>query len=298
MKKLIFFLTALAFPMFFISCEEQTGTGTVTLSITDSPIDGSNVTGVVITVSEIQVHNSDSGWITMEDFQGPVTFNLLDLTRGESEMLGTIELEAGNYTQVRFMVDAPEVGTSKPVNPGCYVEFTDGTTQPLFVPGGSQSGFKGVGNFRVPVNGSVSITADFDVRKSVHVTGSVSPRYILKPVIRLIVDDQAGAIRGNVTNIPENTGIVVYAYEDGTYTAEEANDPADSTTSRFPNAVSSDMVDTLGVYHIAYLAAGEYDLVVTSLTDQGFGQVLGVIENVAVESRKVTKQNIDIELLK
>lgn len=298
MKRILFFLTALALPLFFTSCEEQSGTGTMTLSITDSPIDGSNVSGVFITVTEIQVHSSDSGWLSMQDFEGPVTFNLLDLTRGESEMLGNLELEAGNYTQVRFMLDAPEAGTTKPVNPGCYIEFTDGTTQPLFVPSGSQSGFKGVGNFRVPVNGTVAITADFDVRKSVHKTGSSSPRYLLRPVIRLIVDDQAGAIRGNVTNIPENTGIVVYAYENGAYLPEEASDPVDSATSRFPGAVSSDMVDTIGVYHISYLAAGVYDLVVTSVADGGFGEVLGLIEDVAVESRKVTKQDIDIFLLK
>lgn len=294
MKKSLFFLAALALPFLFSSCEEQSGSGTLTLSLTDAPIDAANVSGVFITINEIQVHTSDSGWLTIEDFEGPVTFNLLDLTRGESEMLGTLELEAGNYTQVRFLLDAPESGTAKPVNPGCYIEFTDETTEPLFVPSGSQSGFKGIGNFRVPVNGTVEITADFDVRKSVHKTGSPSPRYILRPVIRLIVNDQAGAIRGNVTNIPENTGIVIYAYEDGTYTAEEANDPADETTSRFPNAVSSDMVDSLGVYHISYLAAGAYDLVVASVADGIFGEVLGVIENVTVESREMTKQDIDI----
>ena len=295
---MLFILAAITLPLFFISCEEQTGSGTVILSITDSPIDSSTVSGVFITINEIEVHTSDSGWLTMEDFEGPQTFNLLDLTRGETNLLGSLELEGGNYTQIRFMVDAPVVGTVKPVNPGCYIEFNDGSTQPLFVPSGPESGFKGVGNFKVPVNGTVEITADFDVRKSVHKTGSASPRYILKPVIRLVVDNQAGAIRGNVTNIPEDTGIVIYAYEDGTYMAEEANDPIDETTSRFPNAISSDMVDSLGVYHIAYLAAGKYDLVVASYTETVFGEVLGIIEDVTVESRKTTKQDIDIELLK
>jgi len=293
MKKMLFILAAITLPLFFISCEEQTGSGTVILSITDSPIDSSTVSGVYITINEIEVHTSDSGWLTMEDFEGPRTFNLLELTRGETNLLGSLELEEGNYTQIRFMVDAPVVGTVKPVNPGCYIEFNDGSTQPLFVPSGSESGFKGVGNFKVPVNGTVEITADFDVRKSVHKTGSASPRYILKPVIRLVVDNQAGAIRGNVTNIPENTGIVIYAYVADKYIAEEANDPIDG----FPNAISSDMVDSLGVYHIAYLAEGEYDLVVASYTETVF-EVLGIIEGVTVESRKTTKQDIDIELLK
>ncbi len=298
MKNVLFILTITVLPLFFISCEEQSGSGTLVLSITDSPIDGDDVTGVFITIDEIQVHTPDSGWMTVEGFEGPETFNLLDLTRGESSLLGTLELEAGKYTQIRFMLDAPESGMPKPVNPGCYVEFTDGTTEPLFIPSGAQSGFKGVGNFTVPVNGTVEITADFDVRKSVHKTGSANPRYILRPVIRLVVDNQAGAIRGNVSNIPENTDIVVYAYADGTYKDEEANDPADTSTNRFPNAVSSDKVDELGVYHIAYLAAGKYDLVVTTLTESGFGEVMGVLEDVTVESRKTTKQDINITLLK
>jgi hypothetical protein len=297
MKKMLFILATAVIPLFFSSCEKESGSGTLVLSITDAPVDSSDITGVYITINEIQVHTSDGDWMVMESYEGPQTFNLLDLTRGETNLLGNLELEGGNYTQIRFMLNAPELGTAKPENPGCYIEFTDGSTYPLFVPSGSESGFKGVGNFRVPVNGTVEITADFDIRKSVHKTGSASPRYILRPVIRLVVDDQAGAIRGNVTNIPDDTGIVVYAYEDGVYQPEEADEPADTTLNRFPNAVSSDMVDSIGVYHIAYLAAGNYTLVVTSFNESTLCEVLGIIENVTVESRKTTHQHIDIDAL-
>jgi len=296
MKKVLFMLAVFALPLFFLSsCEKESGSGTMILSLTDAPVDSSSVTGVFITINEIQLHTSDDGWVTMEDFEGPQEFDLLDLTRGESDLLGAFNLEGGNYTQIRFMLDAPELGESKPVNPGCRIDFKDGSSHPLFVPSGNESGFKGVGNFKVPVNGTVEVTADFNVRKSVHMTGSASPRYILRPVIRLVVDNEAGAIRGNVTNIPEDTGIVVYAYEDGVYQPEEAEEPADTTLSRFPNAVSSDRVDSLGVYHIAYLATGNYDLVITSLNESVFGEVLGIIEDVTVESRKTTHQDIDIE---
>ncbi len=298
MKKMLIILAVVLLPLFLSSCEKESGSGTLVLSLTDAPVDSSTVIGVFITINEIQIHTSDDDWMVMEGYEGPQKFNLLDLTRGETDLLGNLELEAGNYTQVRFILDAPELGIPKPVNPGCYIEFTDGSTHPLFVPSGSESGFKGVGNFRVPVNGTVEITADFNVRKSVHKTGSATPRYILRPVIRLVVDNQAGAIHGNVTNIPNETGIVVYAYEDGVYQPEEADEPTDSTLSRFPNSVSSDRVDTLGVYHIDYLAAGNYDLVVTTLYENEFGEVLGIIEDVRVESRKTTHQDIDIEALK
>jgi hypothetical protein len=38
----------------------------------------------------------------------------------------------------------------------------------------------------VPVNGTVVVTADFDVRKAVVIANS---RYILEPTIKLIVND-------------------------------------------------------------------------------------------------------------
>jgi len=296
MKKLFFIISAVALTLFFASCTKETGTGILKLSLTDSPVDAENVAGVYITINEIQVHNPAEGWVTLEGFEGPQEFDLLDLTRGETSLLGSFELEGGKYTQIRFMLNAPEFGGGKPVNPGCYIEFKDETTEPLFVPSGAQTGFKAVGAFTVPVNGTVEITADFDVRKSIVETGGMAHRYILRPVIRLVVENEAGSISGNVTNIPEDTGVVVYAYADGEYNDDEAADPEEDAT-RFPNAVSSDMVCELGKYHIAFLAEGTYDLVVTSLVDDEFGEVLGIIEDVEVESRKMTSQDIDIDEL-
>ena len=75
-----------------------------------------------------------------------------------------------------------------PASPGCYLEFADNSTEPLFVPSGGETGYKAIGHFEVPVNGTVTVTADFDISEpgTVHVAGS---RYILKPTIKLIVND-------------------------------------------------------------------------------------------------------------
>jgi hypothetical protein len=87
------------------------------------------------------------------------------------------------------MLDIAEPGSDK-ANPGCYVEFADNSTEPLFVPSGGQTGYKGTGRFEVAANETVEVTADFDVRApgAVHVAGS---RYILNPTIRLIRNDQS-----------------------------------------------------------------------------------------------------------
>ncbi len=159
-------------------------TGILKLYLCDAPIDALNVTGVYITIDEIQYHR-DGQWITCEEFVGPQTYDLLELTGGNSTLLGELTLPSGNYTQIRFMLDIPEMG-SRPSSPGCYIEFADNSTEPLFVPSGGQTGYKAIGRFEVPVNGTVEVTADFDVRKAVVVAHSF---YILKPTIKLIVND-------------------------------------------------------------------------------------------------------------
>jgi len=279
----------------FNSCQKDTNTGTLNLSITDAPVDQSDIAGVWLTITEIQYHMNDSEWMTFEEFEGPQEFNILELVNGESELLGSFEMEAGIYTQLRFILDAPEFGGPDMTNPGCYIEFNDESQAPLFVPSGHESGWKAVGQFRVPSNGEVSVTADFDARKSVFRNGA--GKYILKPTIRLVIDDQAGQIAGGLSNIPEDVDIVVYAYEDGTWTESEADDPADEETPRFPNAITSSIMCDADCYHLAFLAPGVYDLVVTTSVDGEFEEVLGIVEDVEVESRKTTNMPIDISSL-
>ena len=298
MKKVFNLLLMVVFAiLLFTSCEEtDTTKGTLTLSITDAPIDMTNVTGVFIRVNEIQINTSGSDWLTFEGFVGPQTFNVLELTNGESAMMGSIEFAAGQYNQIRFILDAPELGGGNPSSPGCYITFSDAPDQPLFVPSGGESGWKAIGAFKVPSNGDVAITADFDARKSVMKQGA-NDFYILKPTIRLIVDGQAGKIVGGVTNIPEGVDIIIYAYEDNIYTATEADAPMSDTIARFPNAVTSAKVDSTDNYCLAFLAPMTYDLVVTTAIDGEFQEVLGLVEDVVVESKSTTSEPIDISTL-
>ena len=163
--------------------EQALGTGILKLYLSDAPMDTENVTGVYIAINEIQYH-LDGQWITCEEFEGPQTYNLLELTGGNFALLGELTLPAGYYTQIRFILNILEEGSSS-ANPGCYVEFADNSIQPLFAPSGGKTGYKAIGFFEVPVNGTVEVTADFDVHKAVVVAGS---SYILKPTIKLIVN--------------------------------------------------------------------------------------------------------------
>ncbi len=264
--------------------------GVLSLSITDAPIDADNVDGVFITFEEIQYHRNGQ-WETFDEFEGPRTIDVLALSGGESELLGEFSLPAGNYTQVRFMLGIGELGAG---NEGSYISFNDGTEdKPLFVPSGEQSGYKAQGVFSVPSNGSVSVTADFDLRRAVVETGDGD--YILRPVIRLVVDGQAGSIRGTVDGTAEGSSYVVFAYESGEYDDSETAEP-DGGDSRFPNSVTSSPVED-GEYTLAFLAEGTYDLVLAEYDNEGDireNAVVVAATDVEVESGEVTTENLDV----
>jgi len=271
--------------------EQAPVTGILKLYLSDAPIDTEDVTGVYITINEIQYHMNDQ-WITCEEFEGPKTCNLLELTNGNSTLLGDLVLSGGHYNQIRFMLDIPEMGQN-PANPGCYVQFADNSTEPLFVPSGNTTGYKAVGEFTVPMGGTVEATADFDVRKAVVVAGA---SYILKPTIRLVVNDEVGRISGLVTNNSSYTDIIAFAYQDGIWAETEDDDPV-GEESRFPNAVNSGKMCEDGHYTIPLLSAGTYDLAVAGYDGADFGEVLGFISDVVVESNQTTKQDIHTDAL-
>ena len=180
-----------------------------------------------------------------------------------------------------------------PATQGCYIEFADESIEPLFVPSGNTTGYKAVGEFTVPVNGTADVTADFDVRKAVHLADS---HYILHPTIRLVVNSDAGRISGVVTNNSTYTDIIVFAYEDGTWADTEDDEPV-YPASRFPSAVNSGKMCDDGHYTIPLLAAGTYDLAVAGYDGADFGEVLGFVSDVVVEINHTTHQSIDTAAL-
>lgn len=277
----------------FTGCggSESGGSGTVNLNLADAPIDDENVTGVYITINEVRYHQN-GGWHTMEDFEGPKTYNLFDLRDGNFTELGAVTLSAGEYHEFRLILDAPVKDKGDHANPGCYLTFDDGRAdEPLFVPSGAQTGVKLKGGVVVPADGNISVTADFNVRKSVVEAGN-SGKYLLKPVVHLVDHSLVGEINGTVTNDTGYSSLVVYAYKDGTWDEGEADEPADEAV-RFPNAVTSASA-TDGNYTLAWLTEGIYDLVVAgNNADGSFGEVLGFVGDVPVTADQTTTQDIN-----
>lgn len=270
-------------------------TGTLSLQLADAPLsDDENVSGVYITITNIAYNTSEGGWQEFEEFNASAVnpVNLLDWQEGKSVSLGDFEMPAGKYTQIRFMLDAVEENKVSGGNPGCYITVDD-VNHTLYVPSGSQTGYKAIGNFDVPVNGEVNVTADFDVRKSVTRTGN--GLYKLKPTIKLVISAEAGKISGTLEGLDANSSYVMYAYEydgNGTSTWNTAEtidvNTTDDIDPRFSNATTSAAVKTDGSYVIPFLAAGTYDLTAARYDAEGNYTDLSLSAPVNVTSGETT----------
>ena len=106
--------------------------GTLTISITDSPFNDAKA--VLVTFSEVQVHHTTNGWITVPFTTGNSrTCDLKKLVGGANDVLGTGLLPAGHYTQIRLVVtqsalyfDNPAGGSSC----GSFIDTPVGTECP------------------------------------------------------------------------------------------------------------------------------------------------------------------------
>lgn len=173
---------------------------------------------------------------------GPSTeYDLLSLQGGVTAFLGDASIPAGDYAQLRLVVDSAMV-------------LLDGEADPrmLKVPSGMQTGIKV--EFGGPVHvlpGRTDILVDFDVARSFVVTGPPqSPVHVLfKPVLHGVVTDQSGSISG--TSSPVEANGLVFAIS-GADTV--AMDSADATT---------------GAYLLPFLPPGDYT-VADSTTVAGY----------------------------
>jgi len=168
------------------SVSSDANTGTLSISLTDAP---AAYDSVIIVFSEISAH-IDSEWVFIK--QDPVRVNLLDWSNGETFLLGSADVPAGKYTQIRIKIDSAFVGVK-------------GNVYELTVPSASRTGLKLGPQFTINEGSTYSLVLDFDAHKSIVVTGHKhNPTgYKLKPHIRVITQAVSGSISGKVLN-PQN----------------------------------------------------------------------------------------------
>jgi len=156
--------------------------GTIEIRVTDPPPPGVKTANVTLTKIEVhkavaeqemeqeqqQTQQDEGEWITIIDYE--VTFNLFDIIE-EADILGSENVTAGKYTQIRMDVTKVEGLTS------------DNATYIATVPSGE---LKLVRPFEVKDGFTTILTLDFDGDKSLIMTGK--GKFIFKPVVRLQVE--------------------------------------------------------------------------------------------------------------
>jgi hypothetical protein len=251
-------------------------TGTISLKLTDAPID--EAANVVVQFSEVQLRGADSSQNLNFPFDPPKSIDLLTLQGTATEdLLVDKVVPAGVYDEIRLIIDA-EVGTVD-----TYIVLTEGGDQiDMTVPSGSQSGLKVKGPLTVTANATASFTIDFDVRKSIVKSGNANSandvKYHLKPVLRIVDNSEVGIISGEIdaTLLSQAAGCsdddvltynAVYVYEGLGVTADDI-DLDDTTVEPIVTAlVEYDSVSDIYSYEAAFLTAGDYTVSFTCNAD-------------------------------
>ena len=245
------------------------GKAKLSLRLTDAPIDMAS--RVVVQFTEVRLRKKDGGW---QDFplDAPQAIDLLQLHgTNTADLLSDIEVDAGDYDEIRLLVD-PTPNTS-------FIELSvGGLTHPLVMPSGISSGLKLKGDFTLRSTRASNLTVDFDLRKSIVLTGAGT--YRLKPVLRLVDDANAGHIRGmvdvskldnslgNCSDADPLTYNALYVFDGSNVIPDDINQTSSSNVE--PVTTTAIMFDTTSgsyMYEAAFLPAGNYTIAFTCRSD-------------------------------
>lgn len=233
-------------------CSDDDDSGTLTLGVTDAPVD--NATQVVVEFTGVELKPQEGEAISF-DFSEARQIDLLALQGGGSEiLLDAVEVEAGQYDWLRLKVNAQQQVIDS------YIMLDDGSQHSLWIPSGSETGLKLVQGFVVPVNGSADFTIDFDLRKSVHNPQGLGGDYILRPALRLVDNAEVGSITGTVAQslIPNGCTPAVYVFEGADTVPDDVDDTANDVDPVTSAAVELNPDTGEYEYTAAFLSAGEY----------------------------------------
>ncbi|WP_424962079.1 DUF4382 domain-containing protein [Ekhidna sp.] len=233
--------------------------GNARVSATDAAVDAQNVNSVNLSVSEVRATaNGESR--TVASFNTPKQFNLMAYQNGETYFLGEGELEAGSYSDLRFILSGES---------DSYVEMKDGSRKDLIIENATTTGYQISGAFDVAANSTTNLVADIDLRKAIvtEAQSSSETAFKLRSNGRVVVEDATGEIKGTVEG-EANSGeqLVVYAYNKGTFSASEESEPAEGRT-RYEGSVNSAIVAEDGSYTLAFMEEGDYEVYVASYSN-------------------------------
>lgn len=287
MSRTIRLFAALTIGTFALAaCTDSSGTGTglLTVRLTDAPFPFSEVARVDVYVVRVDAKTAETtdaeaedegdrgGWTTIAT---PNTLiNLLDLGSGQTVNLGATTLPTGTYRSFRLVLDTDQSS----------ITLKDGSEPPIHFPSAGTSGIKVKLDqpIQLTEDGSV-MTLDFDIGRSFVLRGNRSANgFNFKPVIRAVAQDITGTVTGSVrANSATGAGVAGATVE--VLTAGSLLTDSDPT-----HIVASTATDANGNFRIAFLLPGTYVLRATPPAASGFKPALltgGLTINTGAETQ-------------
>ena len=237
-------------------------TASLTLGITDTPVDNAAHVNVALTGVDLMGPNG----LESHTFASERVIDLLTLQGNASEtLLDQVTIPAGKYQWIRFNINTANSS----------VETAAGGQYPLNIPSSDKTGLKLVSGFTAAQGDKTDFIVDFDLRKALTstTTGSAGTTYTMKPALRLIDNQQTGTISGTLAASVAVNGLpvsapgcspAVYAYDGAGVTpggysvvTSGAATPLTSATVKL-DASSGNYGYTLG-----FMAPGDYTLALT-----------------------------------
>ncbi|WP_057937050.1 DUF4382 domain-containing protein [Algoriphagus resistens] len=199
MKNIFSYLVLTGLALVAMSCSSDddnpnSGSARVNFYLVDAPASYDEVWIEVLAVrvkvdqdgvdDEMDEDDDESSWVEITyDESQPI--NLLELTGGNSELLGAEDFPEGEIDQIRLILGEDN-----------YV-IKNGERHELKTPSAQQSGLKIKVDEDIDGGMTYDLIIDFDAAKSIVEAGN-SGQIILKPVLRAFLDEAAAGITGQV----------------------------------------------------------------------------------------------------
>ncbi len=240
-------------------------TGRLSLGVTDAPVD--EASSVVVQFSGVAFKRAGAAPEVVQNLTpSPRQLDLLQYQGGRAAvLLDGVTLPAGDYQWIRLIVDNEQDVRDS------YIVLTGGEECELRVPSGAESGLKLMRGFTLPADGSVALTVDFDLRKSIHAppgqrSGNCAVGYLMRPTLRLVDDANVGAIAGHIDSelIAEECLPKVYVFSGSGVTPDDLEEAAGADAD--PLVVASVTIANGSIthpYRAAFLPPGPYTVAFT-----------------------------------
>ncbi len=146
---------------------EQSNLGRAVIAVTDAPATLQNVQSVTVTINQVELQGANQGWITVSET--PKQVDLMQLKQASAmTLLADVNLPPDTYNKIRLNISQ------------ALVQVAGQAAKEAKLPSNKM---ELVGKLVVSADQTSTLVVDFELDKSLHVTGN--GQYILTPVIKL-----------------------------------------------------------------------------------------------------------------